>query len=182
MDQNNSLPSDYRTLLKSVKKQIQESRIRAYRSVNKELIQLYWNIGKEILERQESEGWGKSIVKRLSHDLRKEFPGTSGFSSQNLWYMRQFYSEYRDHVNLQQLVGEIPWGHNLLLLSRIKDMQERDYYLRMTAELGWSRPKLKIAISIRYVKNGALTPPTTPALSLCYAASRVALTLSFICS
>ncbi len=139
MNKINSLPSDYGKLLQSVKKQIQESRIRAYRTVNKELIQLYWNIGKEILERQEREGWGRSIVKRLSNDLRKEFLGTSGFSSQNLWYMRQFYSEYRDYANLQQLVGEIPWSHNLLIISRVKDMQEREYYLRMTAELGWSR-------------------------------------------
>ena len=81
MKKINSLPADYGHLLQSVKKQIQKSRIRAYRTVNKELIQLYWNIGKEISERQESEGWGKSVVKRLSHDLRTEFPGTSGFSS-----------------------------------------------------------------------------------------------------
>ena len=132
MKKINSLPADYGHLLQSVKKQIQKSRIRAYRTVNKELIQLYWNIGKEISERQESEGWGKSVVKRLSHDLRTEFPGTSGFSSQNLWYMRQFYSEYKEFTNLQQLVGEIPWGHNLLILSKVKDRREKEYYLRMT--------------------------------------------------
>ena len=139
MKKINSLPADYGHLLQSVKKQIQKSRIRAYRTVNKELIQLYWNIGKEISERQESEGWGKSVVKRLSNDLRMEFPGTSGFSSQNLWYMRQFYSEYKEFTNLQQLVGEIPWGHNLLILSKVKDSREKEYYLRMTAKMGWSR-------------------------------------------
>jgi len=75
----------------------QESRLRAYRSVNKELIDLYWGIGREIAERQERDGWGKSVVERLSRDLRKEFLETSGFSSQNLWYMRQFYLEYREY-------------------------------------------------------------------------------------
>lgn len=139
MKQVNSLPSDYRKLLQSVKKQIQESRIRAYRAVNKELIQLYWNIGKEIATRQERDGWGKSVVERLSHDLCKEFPGTSGFSARNLWDMRRLYDKYKKNPNMRQLVAEIPWGHNLLILSRIKDMEEREYYLRMTAELGWSR-------------------------------------------
>lgn len=70
---------------------------------------------------------------------KKEFSGTSGFSSQNLWYMRQFYLEYREYPNLQQVVGEIPWGQNLLIISRIKDFPAREYYLRMTAEMGWSR-------------------------------------------
>ena len=78
------LPADYGNLLNSVKKQIQESRIRAYRTVNKELIQLYWNIGKEIAVRQEQDGWGKSVVEKLSRDLRREFPSTSGFSTPNL--------------------------------------------------------------------------------------------------
>ena len=79
MNKINSLPSDYRKLLQSVKRQIQESRIRAYRTVNNELIQLYWNIGEEIATRQERDGWGKSVVERLSKDLCEEFTGTSGF-------------------------------------------------------------------------------------------------------
>ena len=79
MNKVNSLPSDYRMLLQSVKKQIQESRIRAYRAVNKELVKLYLNIGEEIATRQERDGWGKSVVERLSLDLRKEFPSKSGF-------------------------------------------------------------------------------------------------------
>lgn len=134
------LPSRrYAEFLESIKRTIQQARTRAYYSANKELIGLYWKIGKEIAERQEREGWGKSIVERLSRDLRKEFPGVSGYSSQNLWYMRQFYIEYRDHVNLQQLVGEIPWGQNLLILSKVKDIEEKEFYLRMTMKAGWSR-------------------------------------------
>ncbi len=156
MKSDHLLPSGYGDLLQTVKKRIQESRVLAYRAVNKELIQLYWNIGREIAERQAREGWGKSIVERLSRDLREEFPGTSGFSSQNLWYMRQFYSEYKDHPNLQQLVGEIPWGQNLLILSKVKDKQEREYYLRMTAEMGWSRNVLLNQIKTRaYLRHKA---------------------------
>ena len=136
---NALMPQDYGNFLQAIKQRVQESRLRAYRSVNKELIDLYWGIGREIAERQERDGWGKSVVERLSRDLRKEFPGTSGFSSQNLWYMRQFYLEYREYPNLQQVVGEIPWGQNLLIISRIKDFPAREYYLRMTTEMGWSR-------------------------------------------
>ncbi len=139
MNQINSIPSDYGKLLQSVKKQIQESRIRAYRSVNKELIQLYWNIGEEIATRQERDGWGKSVVERLSNDLCKEFPGTSGFSARNLWDMRRLYDNYKNNPNMRQLVAEIPWGHNLLILNKIKHISEREYYLKMTVELGWSR-------------------------------------------
>lgn len=156
MKSDHLLPSGYGDLLQTVKKRIQESRVLAYRAVNKELIQLYWHIGREIAERQAREGWGKSIVERLSRDLREEFPGTSGFSSQNLWYMRQLYSEYKDHPNLQQLVGEIPWGQNLLILSKVKDKQEREYYLRMTAEMGWSRNVLLNQIkTMAYLRHKA---------------------------
>ncbi len=144
------LPKDYKSFLHTIKQRIHESRIRSYRAVNKELIDLYWNIGKEIAERQEREGWGKSVVERLSRDLREEFMGTTGFSAQNLWYMRQLYLEYREHPNLQQLVGEIPWGQNLLIISKIKTVPEKEYYLRMTAEMGWSRN-----ILLHQIKTGA---------------------------
>ncbi len=133
------LPSDYAAFLKIIKRHISESRLQAYRAVNKELITLYWNIGEEIAMRQERDGWGKSVVERLSRDLREEFPGTSGFSARNLWYMRCFYVEYKDSPILQQLVAEVPWGHNLLIFNKIKGMSERGYYLKMTMEMCWSR-------------------------------------------
>lgn len=136
------IPPDYGDFLQAVKQRIQESRIRAYRSVNKELIDLYWGIGREIAERQERDGWGKSVVERLSRDLRKEFPGTSGFSTQNLWFMRQIYLEYRRHPNLLQLVREVPWGQNISTMTKLKDATEREYYLSMTIEMGWSRSVL----------------------------------------
>ena len=98
------LPSDYPVFLQAIKERVKESRVLAYRAVNKGLIELYWNIGREIAERQSRDGWGKSVVEKLSHDLREEFPGASGFSTPNLWFMRQMYLEYRDQQNLLQLV------------------------------------------------------------------------------
>ncbi|AEG69022.1 protein of unknown function duf1016 [Ralstonia solanacearum Po82] len=94
------------------------------------------------MERQHSEGWGKGVVEQLSNDLRAVFPGVSGFSVQNLWYMRQFYQEYSAAPKLQPLVGEIGWAHNLLIMSRCKDAHEREFYLRMTRKFGWSKNML----------------------------------------
>ncbi|HDH13185.1 MAG TPA: DUF1016 domain-containing protein [Nitrospirae bacterium] len=152
------LPSDYSNLLQSIKKRIQESRILAYRAVNKGLIELYWNIGKDIASRQERDGWGKSVVNKLSRDLREEFPGTSGFSARNLWYMRCIYAEYKDVPILQQLVAEIPWGHNLLILNKVKAIPEREYYLRTSAEIGWSRNVLLHQIKTDAYRRHKLAP------------------------
>lgn len=131
--------SSYIAFLQKIKKQIQQAQIKASLSINHELIKLYWNIGKEIVARQEEDGWGKSIVEKLSKDLHTEFPGMKGFSPRNLWNMRQFYAAYKDHKNLQQLVAEIPWGHNLVLVTSIKSIQERTWYIQQTIEYGWSR-------------------------------------------
>lgn len=79
------------------------------------------------------------MVEQLAKDLQKTFEGRSGFSTQNLWYMRQFYQEYQAEPNLQQLVGEIPWGQNLAIMSKVKDLAARRYYLEATLEMGWSR-------------------------------------------
>jgi len=133
------LPSDYGELLQTIKKRIHESRFQAYRAVNKGMIELYWNIGREIAERQQHYGWGRSVVERLSKDLREEFPGSSGLSSRNLWDMLRLYIEYKDFPNLRQLAAELPWGQNLLILSKVKEITAREYYLRMTVEMGWSR-------------------------------------------
>lgn len=130
---------DYPALLAEVKARIQSAQYAALRAVNKELVGLYWDIGRLIVERQQSEGWGKGVVEQLSTDLRVAFPGVGGFSVQNLWYMRQFYQEYSATPKLQPLVGEIGWAHNLLILSRCKDAQEREFYLRMTRKFGWSK-------------------------------------------
>lgn len=100
---------DYAQLLAVVKERIRCAQYAALKAVNTELVGQYWDLGRLIVERQEQSGWGKSVVERLSQDLRKEFPGVAGFSVQNLWYMRQFHMEYREHEKLQPLVGEIAW-------------------------------------------------------------------------
>ena len=121
------------------RRRILSAQYAALRAVNKELVGLYWDIGRLIVERQKVEGWGKGVVEQLSADLRVAFPGVGGFSVQNLWYMRQFYQEYSATPKLQPLVGEIGWAHNLLILSRCKDAQAREFYLRMTRKFGWSK-------------------------------------------
>jgi len=130
---------EYGRLLSEIKVRVRSAQYEALKAVNKKLVGLYWDIGRMIVERQETEGWGKSVVERLSADLRKEFPAVSGFSAQNLWYMRQFYSEYHDSERLQPLVGEIAWAHNLIIMSKCKDPLEREFYIRMTRKFGWSK-------------------------------------------
>jgi predicted nuclease of restriction endonuclease-like (RecB) superfamily len=132
-------PVDYAQLLAEVKERVRSAQYAALKAVNTELVGLYWDLGRMILERQEQAGWGKSVVERLSQDLRREFPGVAGFSVQNLWYMRQFHMEYRGDERLQPLVGEIAWAHNLVIMSKCKAPLEREFYLRMTRKFGWSK-------------------------------------------
>jgi predicted nuclease of restriction endonuclease-like (RecB) superfamily len=141
-DNVNILKSDYLPFLEEIKGKIKSARIQVFRKANKELILLYLEIGERIVEKQEQLGWGKSIVEKLSNDLKKEFPTQTGYSTQNLWYMRQFYLTYKDFPNLQQLVGEIPWGQNLVIMSRVKDNKEKEFYIRKTFEYGWTRDVL----------------------------------------
>ena len=119
--------SDYPRLLTEVKERVRGAQYEALKKVNSELVRLYWDIGRIIVEQQESEGWGKRVVERLSEDLRSEFPGVMGFSVQNIWYMRQFFKEYRGLEKLQPLVGEISWAHNLVILGRCKDPLEKEF-------------------------------------------------------
>ena len=149
------LPASYGALLEDIKARVRAAQVKAALSVNRELIQLYWHIGKSIVERQRAEGWGKSVVERLSHDLQSEFAGISGFSPQNIWRMRAFYLAWTeeianlsqpvrdlDGINLPQVVGEIPWGHNLQLLSKLKDPIQRLWYAQQTVVHSWSRAVL----------------------------------------
>jgi len=146
----NTIGNEYIKFLNEIKSCIVTARIQAIRSVNKELIKLYWDIGRTIVERQKKYKWGDAVVEKLANDLKEDFKTTFGFSAQNLWYMRQFYLEYKDDSVLQQLVGELPWGHNILIFSRIKNKKEREYYLKVSAEMGWSRNVL-----LNQIKAGA---------------------------
>lgn len=129
----------YGELLREIKSCVHSARLGAARAVNRAQLALYWELGRLIAERQEVQGWGQSVVERLSADLRAAFPDMTGFSPQNLWLMRQLFTEYRAQPNLQQLVGEIPWGQNLLIMQRAKHPEARRYYLETTARLGWTR-------------------------------------------
>lgn len=133
------LPDDYAGLLAEVRECIRSAQYAALRAVNTELVGLYWDIGRMIVERQEAEGWGKSVVQQLAADLRVEFPGMAGFSRRNVFYMREFYLRYRDLPKMQPLVAQIGWTHNLLILQRCKDALEREFYIRMTRKFGWTK-------------------------------------------
>ena len=137
---------DYDSLLRKIKQRIRFAQYEALKAVNKELITLYWDIGHMITKKQEGHTWGKSIVAQLSKDLQTEFQGVKGFSAQNLWYMKQFYIEYKNNLKLQPLVGEIGWTHNIIIMSKCKDNLEREFYIRMTGKFGWSKNVLTIKI------------------------------------
>jgi predicted nuclease of restriction endonuclease-like (RecB) superfamily len=129
----------YNAFLVEIKEKIRKAQYEALKSVNKELITLYWDIGMMIVERQEKYSWGKSVVENLAKDLQNEYPGIKGFSVQNLWYMRKFYLDYKDNQKLQPLVGEISWAKNLVIMGKCKDDSEREFYIRMTKKFGWTK-------------------------------------------
>lgn len=141
-----SMPEGYQELLDGLKKRIRQARIRAGLAVNQELIKLYWQNGRDIWERQKQRGWGAKVIERLSVDLRHEFPEMRGLSPRNLQYMRTFAEAWPDLAIAQQLVAQIPWGHNCILLDKLKDPDLREWYARMTIENGWSRNVLVIQI------------------------------------
>lgn len=129
----------YTELLNSIKQNIQNAQIATIRKVNYELTQLYLTIGQLILEQQTTNSWGKSIVEQLAIDIKKSFPNSKGFSARNLWDMRRFYQRYQHNDILRQLVAEIPWGHNLLIMNKIKNDEIAKFYIESSSEYGWSR-------------------------------------------
>ena len=118
-------PEGYGAWLAELKHRIHTSRQRATLAVNRELIMLYWRIGKDILARQEAQGWGAKVIDRLAHDLRNAFPDMKGFSARNLKYMRMFAETWPDKQIVQQAVAQLPWGHNLVLLTKLKKRELR---------------------------------------------------------
>lgn len=147
-------PAGYGEWLADVKARIHAAQQRATRSVNRELLALYWQIGRDILERQTKGAWGDGILDRVSSDLRAAFPSMRGFSRSNLKYMRAFAEAWPDPVSIgQQPVGQLPWGHNLVLLTKLKDREARLAYARSTLEHGWSRAVLVHHIEMRTVER-----------------------------
>lgn len=205
-----SLPTDYPAFLESLKSRVQQAQTKAMLSVNRELIQLYWDIGRRIVERQEQAGWGQSVIDRISGDIQRAFPGMEGFSSSNISRMRAFYRAYRrdQEVSAQAVpklpvakstgknsaqgvpkslarkvaqpvrelpqsgpppeVAGLPWGHNVVLLFKLKNPAQRLWYGAKTVEHGWSRAVLTVQIESdlfgrhgKAVSNfsGTLAPP-----------------------
>jgi predicted nuclease of restriction endonuclease-like (RecB) superfamily len=129
----------YAAFVGDLKRKIAEARHRAGLSVNRELILLYWTIGRDILARQEREGWGAKVIERLAEDLGRAFPEMAGLSSRNLKYMRAFAEAWPEGEFVQQVVALLPWGHNVRLLDAVKAPEERAWYVRQAIEHGWSR-------------------------------------------
>lgn len=146
-------PVGYADWLAELKSRIHNAQQRAALAVNRELVLLYWQIGHDILERQSAQGWGAKVIERLSHDLRTAFPQMKGFSRANLMYMRAFAQAWPDTEFVQQAVGQLPWGHNLVLLTRLKQPEERMAYARAALEHGWSRNVLNIHIETRLLER-----------------------------
>lgn len=165
---------EYRRFIEELKARVTSARLAATRAVNRDLILLYWDIGRAIVERQQALGWGESVVELTARDLQAAFPGTTGFSGQNVWRMLQFYVTHTapeflsrlvrelekekrgasDPAKLSQLVRElvaaVPWGHHANILAKLTDPGARIYYLRATARFGWSRNVL-----LNQIKAGA---------------------------
>ncbi len=139
MANNLSIPEDYHDFLRELKGRILQSQVRAVLSVNRELVLLYWQIGRDILNRQQQQGWGTKVIDNLATDLRTAFPEMKGFSSRNLKYMRSFAETYPDEQFVQEVLAQITWYHNIALMEKLKSSEERLWYARQTIEQGWSR-------------------------------------------
>jgi predicted nuclease of restriction endonuclease-like (RecB) superfamily len=140
----------YADFLADVKNQIQTAQVKAALSVSRELVRLYWQIGRDIVTRQQEQGWGQAVIARLAADLQKAFPGIQGFSSRNLERMRAFFLAYPEENQFAtQAVSQIPWGHNIILFQKIKAPSQRLWYAQGALEHGWSRAVLEMQIESR---------------------------------
>lgn len=152
-----ALPDGYEDFLKSLKNRIRQSQVRASFAVSHELIALYWEMGKDLVEAQKHHNWGDNVLGRIALNLKAAFPGVEGFSRTNLYRVRAFYLAYQDRPEIvPQLVGKIPWGHNAVLLEKVKDPNERFWYAQQVLENGWSRPMLEMNIDSRLLKGNYL--------------------------
>ena len=138
--------NEYGSWLADLKQRIQSAQQRANLAVNSELILLYWQIGCDILARQDAQGWGAKVIDRLSHDLSAAFPEMKGFSRRNLLYMRSFAEQWPEIEFVQQAVAQIPWGHNILIITKCSSVDEARFYVAQTLEQGWSRDVLALQL------------------------------------
>jgi predicted nuclease of restriction endonuclease-like (RecB) superfamily len=146
-------PEGYADWLVELKNRIHSTQQRATLTANRELVLLYWQIGRDILTRQIEQGWGAKIIERLAHDLRSAFPNMKGFSRANLMSMRAFAQAWPDSQIVQQAVGQLPWGHNLVLLTKLKQPEQRLTYAQAAINYGWSRNMLNIHIETKLLER-----------------------------
>ena len=142
-----------------VVKLIRAARQHAAQVVNTEVIDLYWRIGQYLHHKIEADGWAKGTVVQLAAYVAQREPGRRGFSSQNLWRMRQFFEAYPDATKLSPLVRVLPWTHNLIILAQSKRAEERDFYQRMAVQQRWGKRELERQIRLAAFENAVLTPP-----------------------
>jgi predicted nuclease of restriction endonuclease-like (RecB) superfamily len=147
-------PADFDEVLRL----IDAARGRAVAAVNKELIDLYWNIGEHISRKIAADGWGEGTVKALAEYIRERQPNARGFSAQNLWRMRQFYETYRHQPKLSALLRELTWTHNLFILGKCKREEEREFYLRLTVAQKWTSRELERQINGALFERTVLSP------------------------
>lgn len=141
----------YSKWLEAIKRKIKSAQLKAAISVNTQLIELYWDLAKDIVSKQQEANWGDNVLEQLSTDLKLSFPDINGFSRRNLYAIRQWYLFYSNVSEfVPQAVAQIPWGHNRLIISKIKSTNEALFYCNATAENGWSREQLEISIKNKY--------------------------------
>jgi len=142
-----TLPTGYANFLNSLKTRIRKAQIKVALSANRDLVDLYWDIGRSICEKQKHEGWGTKMIERLAGDLSKEFPGVEGLSRANLYRMRAFYLAYPKQDSIvARAVRQLPWGHNIILVEKLSNDDERLWYTKKSIEQGWSRDILVLQI------------------------------------
>lgn len=148
--------ANYQPFLSEIRSKIHATRYEMLKTVSKQTILLYWDIGKSVSEKAQNEGWGKSVVEQLAKDLQTEFPNIRGFSARNIWNMKNLYEFYVANEKLQPLVAEIGWTQNCIILEKCKELSKIEYYLRKTQEMGWTKLDLMDKIKKNYFENQAL--------------------------
>jgi predicted nuclease of restriction endonuclease-like (RecB) superfamily len=152
------IDKNYQSVVEELKSEIRKARLHATIAVNSELLNIYYQIGKTILKQQTENGWGSKVIDRLSNDLRAEFPDMKGFSVRNLKYMRKFAETYSNFAIVQVTLAQLTWYHHLTLLDKVKDSEERLYYIHETAQQGWSRDVMVNQIESGYwLRKGKIT-------------------------
>ena len=146
-------PTGYADWLADLKTYIHTAQQRAALAVNRELVLLYWQIGRDILARQAEQGWGAKVIERLAHDLRAAFPDMKGFSPRNLKYMRAFAEAWPDSEFVQGVLAQLPWYHQLALLDKLDSEEARRWYAAKAMEHNWSRNVLVMQIEARLLER-----------------------------